>query len=228
MKLTMLKKTMEMAEDESVKKEEEVLEVSGDKVTKLKVTFLEDAKSMTEGGKPKLAKPSPIAGKTYVLVSKDNKTTVLNDKEKPAPQAEAKLVSKQYGSFGKPDEMMAALPDRVLKEGEAVPELADGLAKEMKAHTKDDKMTVEGVKVTYKGKEGDAGVFEVEMTMRVAEGPFKMTMPLKGKVSLRMADGWPSTLALEGPLNFDLTEKDKAQGVEGGGTIKMSSSYAYK
>jgi hypothetical protein len=226
MKLTMAGKVNDMQMTESVKKEEEVLEVANNAIMKIKVTFAEDTKSMAEGGKPAKAKPSAIAGKTYTVASKDGKLVVLNDKDKPAPKPEASLVEKQYKSLGKPDPMLAAMPERALKDGDEVPELSDALAKAMKEH--DEKTIIEGAKVTFKKKDGDNGLFDIAMTIKSGEGPFKMSVPLTGTLSLRMADAWPSTMDLTGPLAFELTEKDKKAGVEGGGTLKLTMAYSYK
>lgn len=226
MKLTMAGKVNEMQMAESSKKEEEILEVTNNAIMKVKVTFAEDAKSMAEGGKPAKAKPSAIAGKTYIVASKDGKISVLNEKEKAAPKPEASLVEKQYKTLGKPDPMLLAMPERALKEGEEVPELSEALAKAMKDH--DDKATIEATKVTFKKKDGDNGIFDVAMTIKSGEGPFKMSVPLKGTISLRMADAWPTSMDLTGPLAFEMSDKDKKAGVEGGGTLKITSTYSYK
>jgi hypothetical protein len=226
MKLAMAGKVNEMQMTESGKKDEEILEVANNAIMKLKVTYTEDSKSMGEGGQPAKAKPSPLVGKTYIVASKDGKVVVLTDKEKPAPKAEASLVEKQYKSLGKPDPMLAAMPDRALKDGEDVPELAAAITQSMKDH--DDKTKLEGAKITFKKKDGDNGIFDVAMTIKSDDGPFKMSVPLKGTVTMRVADGWPSTLELSGPLSFDLSDKDKKSGVEASGSLKLNSTYSYK
>lgn len=227
MKVTMAGKVNEMQMEETSKKDEEILEVANDAITKLKVTYAEDSKSMAEGGKPAKATPSAIAGKSYTVSTKDGKLTVQNDKGKFATKPEVTLIEKQYKtSLGKPDPMLAAMPDRALKEGDEVPELSTALAKAIK--DKDDKTNIEGAKVTFKKKDGDNGIFDVAMTVKSGDGPFKISVPLTGTLSLRMADAWPTTMDLSGPLAFDLNEKDKKAGVEGGGTLKIKSSYTYK
>jgi hypothetical protein len=81
--------------------------------------------------------------------------------------------------------------------------------------------------VTFKGREGDRGVFTIAVTMKLG-GIFKMTIPLTGAFSMRVADGAPVGMALEGPISLELTDKDKAQGVTGQGTFKLSSLTTYK
>jgi len=88
-------------------------------------------------------------------------------------------------------------------------------------------MTVDGTKVTFKGQDGDTGVFDVELSMRGDMGFMKMLMPLKGKFVLRIADSWPTQLTLEGPIEVD-TGDNKKGGIDGEGTIKVTSTYTYK
>jgi hypothetical protein len=232
LKLKMLGKDLKLEEVENQKKDEEVLAVDGANITKMKVTYTQDDKTQTENGKAGKTKPTSINGKTYIVSLKDGKVVIQNDKEKPAPAKEAALVEKDYHAFGKPDPMTGAIPDRSLKDGEEVPELAEALKQEMLSNQrttgKDDKVSIDAAKVTFKGKEGDVGVFDVSMNMKGDAGLFKMSMPLTGKMSLRVADAWPTTLALDGPINLDLSDKDKAAGVEGTGTLKVTSTFTYK
>jgi hypothetical protein len=122
--------------------------------------------------------------------------------------------------------MLNAMPDRALKDGEDVPELSEAFTQSMKDH--DEKTKIEGAKITFRKKDGDNGIFDVALTIKSDDGPFKMSVPLKGIVVLRVADAWPNTLELSGPLSFDLTDKDKKSGVEASGTLKLTSTYSYK
>lgn len=233
-KISLGKKSLAMHEEESKKAEEEILEASGDTVTKLKVTFVEDKKTSTDEGKPAREKKSPIAGKTYTVSVKDGKLTVLNDKDKPAPKAEADLVAKRYHDLGKPDEIMAAIPTRALNDGDDVPELATAFEKKMASEAKDPKkekakVAFEGAKFTFKGKEGDSAAFDILVTMKADVGFLgKMTVPMKGKMLLRVADAWPVSMTLAGPMGFELTEKDKKSGTEAGGDMKLQFGWSYK
>jgi hypothetical protein len=233
LKLKLLGKEMKLDETENKKKDEEVLEAAGAAITKMKVTYTQNEKIQSENDKPAKTKPSAIAGKTYILTLKDGKLVVLNDKEKPAPKNEASLVEKDYHSFGKADPMLAAIPDRALKDGEELPELGEALKQELMSsqksgNGKDEKLTVDAVKVVFKGKEGDVGLFDVSLNMKADAAFMKMSMPLTGKMSLRVNDAWPASLTMDGPINLDLTDKDKQAGVEGSGTLKIASTYTYK
>ncbi len=220
-------------ETEVQKKDEEILELAGDAITKLKVTYTEDDKTSSGigGGKAK-TKATAINGKTYIIQSKDGKVTVHTDKEKPAPKNEEKLVLKDYGSFGKADPMMASMPDRALKDGEDLPELANALRDETLSNQKSDNpkesLTIDGAKVSFKGKDGDNGVFDVSMNLSGGDPQMKIAVPLTGKYSARLADGWPAALDLSGPVSLVLGEKDKAAGVTGEGTVSLKQTYTYK
>ncbi len=223
MKIAMGKRAFEFAEQESTKRVEEVLEVSNDAVTKLRVTFAEDSKTKAEDGKAGKTKASAVTGKTYVVFLKDGKVKVLNDKDKPASSNEATLVAKKYKSFGKPDTLFASLPVRSLKEGEEVPELANAITEKLDPKNKSEKVTFEDTKINFSGKDGEDGVFDVSVTMKVG-GFMKMSIPLKGKLRAHLANARPSSLVLEGPMNFELKERDKKQGVEANGTVSVESS----
>lgn len=231
LKLKLMGKNIGVEETQTTKKDDEVLEVANGVVTKARVTYAQAEKKHQEDGKPVKTKTEPVSGKSYVVVYKNDKVTVLTDKEKPAPKNEAKIVGNDYASMGKPDPLFTALPDRPLKDGEELPELADAMKNVIIAHgrpSEQEKITVETVKVVFKNKEGENGIFDVTMTMKVDAGFFKVSMPLTGKLAVRVVDAWPASLSLEGPLNLDLKEKDKKAGVEGGGTMKMNAIYAYK
>ena len=223
---------LKLDETETQKKDEEVLEVSGDTITKLKVTYTEDDKTSTGvTGKAKTTK-TPINGKTYILAMKDGKVVVTTDKDKPAPKNEEKAVVKDYSSFGKPDPFTAAIPTRALKDGEELPELASAIKDEMLSNQKSDSakdsITIDTAKVSFKGKDGDVGTFDVAMNVTAGDPNMKMAMPLTGKMSLRTSDAAPTALDLSGPVNLVLSDKDKASGVTGDGTFSVKMAYTYK
>lgn len=228
LKISMKKQSFEFAEQESTKCEEEILEVSNGAVTKMRVTFAEDVKTKTEGSRASKPKSSAVAGKTYVVLAKDGKINVLNSKDKPASGPEARLVENRYRTLGKPDEVIAAIGDRVLKEGDEVPELVRAIESELQPKDKkiDNKLTFAGTKVLFAGKEGDQGIFDVTVTMRVG-GFMKMEVPLKGKLRARLSDAHLAAFSVDGPINLELQERDKKQGLEGNGTMKFALNTAY-
>ncbi len=223
---------LKIEETEVQKKDEEILELSGDTITKLKVTYTQDDKTASGiGGKP-TTKKTPINGKTYILQSKDGKVSVLTDKEKPAPKSEEKAVLKDYSSFGKADPFTVAMPDRALKDGEDLPDLANAIKDELLSNQKSDNpketLAIDSAKVSFKGKSGDVGNFDVSMNVTGGDAQMKMAIPMTGTYSARLADAWPAGLDLSGPVSLVLGDKDKAAGVTGDGTFSAKIAYTYK
>jgi hypothetical protein len=222
----LLGKVNNVTVDESSTKNEEILETVGDTITKLKVTFVEDAKSTGEPGKPPKVKASPVAGKTYVVSSAGGKIVVLNDKNKPAPKAEATVVEKKYKSLGKPDPFHVGMPARAFKDGEDVPELSSALTDQLTG--RDDKMTLEAVKISFRNRQGDSGIFDVSMTIKTGETGLKMSIPLRGTLAVRTTDASPTAIDLTGPLTFEIGGTDKKPGIQGTGVLKLTTNYSYK
>lgn len=222
----LLGKSNNVTVNESSTKNEEIMETVGDTITKLRVTFVEDAKSTAEPGKPAKVKASPVAGKTYVVSSKDGKITVLNDKGKPAPKAESTVVEKKYKSLGKPDPFLVGMPSRPFQDGEDVPELSSALTDQVRGG--DDKMTLESVRVSFRNRQGDSGIFDVSMTIKTGETGLKMTIPLRGTLAVRTADASPTAMKLTGPLTFEIGGSDKKPGIQGTGVLELTTNYTYK
>ena len=222
----LLGKVNNLTVTESTTRSEEILEVTNDAITKIKVTFAEDAKSTTEPGKAPKVKASAVAGKTYVVSALAGKITVLNDKGKAPPKAEATLLEKKYRSLGKADPFVAGMPVRPLKDGEDVLELSDALGSQVKGN--DEKMTLEAVKISFRNRQGDSGIFDVSMTIRTGETGLKMTIPLKGTISVRTADASPTAMDLTGPLSFEIGGNDKKPGITGTGVLRLTSNFTYR
>lgn len=223
---SLLGKVNNVTVTESATKNEEILEVTNDAISKLKVTFAEDAKSTAEPGKPPKVKASVIAGKTYVVSASNGKVTVLDGKGKPPPKAETALVEKRYRSLGKPDQFAVGMPARALRDGEDVPELSEALGTQVKGN--DDKMTLEAVKISFRNRQGDSGIFDVSMTIKTGETGLKMTIPLKGTIAVRTTDASPTAMDLTGPLAFEIGGNERKPGITGNGVLKLTSNFSYR
>ena len=217
--------TMDTTQDQS--REEEILAVTGDAITKVKVKYTTLDSSMTEGGKA-TKEPDPRVGKTYVVSSKDGKVEVLGEDGKAAVPVEATLVEKDFQRLGKADPIAAALPARVLKPGENVPELADAIKAMMKSNGGGKDMEISDVTATFKEKSGDEGIFDVALTLGKADGPMKMSVPLKGELHLRTADGQMASIKLAGPVTVSTNESDPKNKVKMSGKGNMEIEAARK
>jgi hypothetical protein len=211
-----LKMAMQTTETET--RTEEVLAAAGGAVTKLRVTYTAKTNVMREGKKERKLK-NPLAGNTYTVESKDGKLTVLDARARPVKGTALKLITSTYETLGKPDPMTAALPRTPLVTGQKVEALARAFQESMKGKTGKG-MTIGDVTVTFRDREGDVGVFDVTAKLLLVEKPMKFEMDLKGQVSLRLADGQPAGLTLEGPVTA--SSADRRLKLEGTGTMKMS------
>ena len=217
-------------ETDAEQKVEQVLAVADDAITKMQITYDDKTTTTVEGGKTKTT-TSALKGKTYVVEAKgDGKLDVRDAKGKPAPPREAKLVSQDYRSLGKPDPVLKAMPERALAVGESVPELAQAITDELKDDSPD--LDVSGVTVKFAGATGDEGSFDVTATFGKAEGPVKFTMPLTGTMKVRTSDSQLSALTLEGPVtvapNDDPKAKPSKLKIEGTGTMKIEEQRVYE
>ena len=136
------------SERAAIEKTVEILAVSADAITKVKVTYKTHSKVETKDAKES-ATTSPVTGKTYVVEAKDGAITVLTDKGAVAPADEAKAVQDDFKKLGKPNDLAKSLPDTPLKVGDRVDALGQAFQARM---AKDDdgntKTTVESTSVT--------------------------------------------------------------------------------
>jgi hypothetical protein len=211
------KATMEKSETET--RQEEVLAVNGEAVTKVKVTFVEKTATIKEDQKER-KRASPVAGKTYVVEAKDGKLIVLLDGDRPAPAMQAKVVKEAYETLGKVDPLYAGVPRRPLKAGDKAEELAKAMKEFVLIRAKE--MEVSGVDVVFQGAKDGEGVFDVEVSLAAVEKPLRFDMKLKGQARLSLATGQPSSTILKGPLSVGSTEGEGAKmKISGAGNVEM-------
>jgi hypothetical protein len=211
------KATMEKSETEA--RQEEVLAVSGEAVTKVKVTFSDKTATIKEDQKER-KRPSPVAGKTYVVEAKDGKLIVLLDGDRPAPAMQAKVVKEAFELLGKVDPLYAGVPRRPLKPGDKVEELAKAMKEFVLVRAKE--MQVSNVSVVFQGAKDGEGVFDVEVGLTAVEKPMRFDMKLKGQARMSLTTGQPSSTILKGPLSVGSTEAEGSKmKISGTGTVEM-------
>ena len=195
---------------ESVKRTEEILAVSGDAVTKAKVTFDEVESSQA----------STLAGRSFIVEAKDGKLDVRDAEGKPAALDQAKEAERHLKNLGKPDPMLAALPANGVVPGEKV----DGVARVISDQLKEsgDGMTVSEVVVTFKEQRGEEGVFDVALKLTKDDGASKMQIAVRGDAWVSTKTGWATKMNLEGPVTISGGEKLKTEG-SGKMSMKMEA-----
>jgi len=210
----------DLATREAETREEQILALSGDAVTKVQVTYTERTEVMKEGGRESKT-PSPLAGRTYVLQARDGKTSVLTPAGRPAPTAQARQVESSCPHLGRPEPILAGMPGRPLVPGEKVPELEGALRAELAGRAKD--MPVSAAAVTFAGVEGDDGLFDVTLELSKEERPMKYTIALRGRLRVSRTASQLRGFALEGPMTIGTAAGEQRTKVEGQGTLKLAS-----
>ena len=204
----------EITEVETVVEKTEVLAVDGKAVTKAKITYVEFSKKETEGGKPKIKPKSPLDGNTYILALDDGKVVATDGKGGKLAKAEEEALLKKHRNFGKPDPILAGMPEKRIKVGDKVDKLADALREHFKKDD-DGKSPLEVTDITVKlasiDKDGDdeVGVFAVELTLgspKDTKELFSMKMTMKGKIRVRTKDAFATSIDLKGPLTISGTD----------------------
>lgn len=213
---------------DTVEKAVEVLAVTADAITKVKVTYRNHSKVEAKDGADKTTK-APVAGKTYVAEAKNGAVSVLTEKGAPAPAEEAKIVQKDFKSLGKPDDFQKALPDKPIKVGDKVDSIARALEERM---TRDDdgtsKTTVESTSVTFvrAGEKGGVktGVFEIAIDLAMDKGGMVIRMKMKGEVELRLDDGFPVSMSFQAPVTVGTPAGAPGPKISGAGLTTMMST----
>jgi hypothetical protein len=212
----------------------EVLAVSDDAVTKVRVTFIEKYAAEGSGkGAPK-KKSSPVTGKTYEVEAVGGKLVITREGGKPMSAAERKVVEKELKSLGKPDKMSAFIPNRPLIEGEKLP-VTQAIVREMFGGGDDeDEVSVDQATFTFRGTRNEGGkthgLFDASLKITVSPKgeDMGMLMGLTGKLVVDAATSQVLQVSLKGPIT--MRGKDtRAQGeLEGEGSMSTSVSATYE
>ena len=215
-------------EKKTIDKTVEVLAVSADAITKVKVSYKDHSKVESKDGADKTTK-APVMGKTYVVEAKDGAVNVTTEKGVPAPAEEAALVQDDFKRLGKPNELQSALPATPLKIGDKVDSLGQSLRDKV---AKDDdgktKTTVESSSVTLakvnESGGSKTGVFDVILDLAMDQGGMIIKMKMKGQVELRMDDGFPVSMSFQAPITVSTPAGAGGPSIRGGGLAKFEGT----
>jgi hypothetical protein len=201
----------------------EVLAAEGSTVGRVKVTYKDRSVTEVADGQETTRKPA-VRGKTYVVERADEKVLVITDEAKrPAKKEEADLVAADFArDLGKPDRLLAALPDAPLAPGDAAGGLAEWVRDEMA--TMGDGVEITSCTVALREIKaevsGRVGAFEVKATLSMKPRGVTITADLSGALDVR-EDGRLIALDLGGPLAV------KGAGAEGTGRMSLQQKRDY-
>lgn len=175
----------------------EVLEVVDGIMTKAKVTYLEREEQEDAGGKTK-TKPHPVAGKSYIVWSKDGKVeATLADGGAVSPEELAELTS-DLDELGRPQVMDKIMAGRTWKVGETYT-LSAAELDELRKVKGEGKPTPAAYGFTL--REVVDGQARFAMTSALdTEAKAKMHVELSGTATIDVATGRPVSLVLSGPV----------------------------
>ncbi|MBK9032226.1 MAG: hypothetical protein IPL61_13055 [Myxococcales bacterium] len=214
-------KTVEMQMAKHSEETFEVLAVDGGTKTKIKITYTAETETQTMGGRSK-DKPSPIAGKTYVVWREgDDVKATLEDGSAPPAEELAKVVDKEE-ELGTPDPMDEIIASKVWKVGEKVAFTPDELAKvNARQNPKsDEKKSLEQMELTLVAVEAGVARFDMTMKMAIKNPNGSMSMTVTGAARADTATGHLLEIGGTGPV-------EGVMGAKVSGTLTMKTVTTY-
>ena len=179
---------------------EEVKAVTVSSVTAVRVTFVEMNAHETRNDKPQPVPTPTVVGKTY-LVSHEGSTLKIVDEtgQKPSDRENATVVQ-AFEHLGKSDPMMAAIPQGRMRVGDHVLAMETFLPSILAS---DSRTKVHDVSVVLSSVDDahEVATFDVTAIAEGDAGPVITVTKYAGRLRLRIADGAPLELTLEGPVN---------------------------
>lgn len=199
-------------------------------ITELEVHYDEQSLEKIENDIKVKPEAAPVKGKTYRLEFKDALLVVLNADGSPVSSTEARIVQADYGTLGRPDELVSLLPDGPLRVGETI-DLPENIVRSL-VEANDQPAELEDFSLVYKGVGEVAGrpvaLFKLKLRLSLRPGPgMVLTMDMGGEVVLS-EQGWLQRFEMRGPVEVSLDGQLQGQvKAEGGGEVRFNKSLAY-
>lgn len=184
---------------------ERVLAVDPQGVSALEVTVVEH-ETPSGSGTPNLR------GKTFRI----ERESIARAAGTKASGGEQRYLRGLYGNL---DSVLLPVPDRALRSGDAVPELAEHFRQLFGATGSP--FQIRRLTVAYQGKDGDSARFQVELHASIRRERGEMGYELAGPIMMRVSDCMPIQTTIEGTAAA-------AGGMAMSGTFMMSDRYAYE
>jgi tRNA A-37 threonylcarbamoyl transferase component Bud32 len=221
-------------ESRKERKKVEVLEVTGDVVTRARVTYEEISKTEVIDGDELSAEESPLLGNSYLLSLDDGGALVVHDPRGETPSSEElEAVEKDFRVFGRSSSFHDLLPEGAVVQGSSIQLSGEVLRDLLPLDPKEGAeveiptavMTLRETRV-IDGHE--AGLFDVKLKMDVRYEKGTMKSELEGELLLALDTCWPLHFELSGP--FTAKYRSPFEGVtyvaaEGEMSVSQTSSY---
>ena len=205
------------------KKKVEIAAMDGKAITRLKVTYFEHAFTATRLDGTQLQQVTPLNGKTYVIEAdaQHGITFVRDDHDSMAPAIEDQAVRAEWSTLGRPDPLIAAVPETPMKRGDESPAFAD-VVKRMLTTGSTETPQFEGARAVLKdivaeGKDV-VGVFDFSGKQTNTQQGETLAIDWGGTFTIRAADSRLIRCDLQGP--------QRASGrIDGNGTSELKITH---
>lgn len=191
---------------------EEIVTVSGDAVTKEKITVA-GAHNTVDAMGHKQDTDLPIKGKTYVVTGDGKTTTVTTDAGAAVDKAEETVVGRMVEHIGLPDKFGQFMSATTFVKGKKVTLSADQVSAMM---GKQEGMSASDVALTLKGQDAKTATFAMDGTLTGKQNGMDMTIVFKAIVKV--------DVKASRPLDFKMTGTIKGAGDMGGKKIAMTGA----
>lgn len=191
---------------------EQIVTVSGDAVTKEKITVGAAHNTIDAMGHTQDA-DLPIKGKTYVVSGDGKTTTVTTDAGGTVDPAEEKVVSRMVEHIGLPDEFGKFMSATTFAKGKKVT-LGDDQVRAMMG--KQEGMTASGVALTLTAQSAKTATFKMDGTLSGKQNGMDVTIVFKATVEV--------DVKASRPLDFKMSGTIKGAGDVGGKKIAMTGT----
>jgi hypothetical protein len=189
-------KSMPMKQQATETYTQEVVEASGDTVSKLKLTF-KSAHMKADAMGMKQDQDLPVKGHAYVVTSDKGKAAYVKDGGGTVDAQETAVLQKFGEQVGNPDRMGKLLAGKSFKKGEKVTLSAE----EIKAVAPPNEgMTASDVTLTLTGSDAKSATFALAGTFSGKQGPMDMQVTVTGTIKVDLKRSRPTDFKMNGTM----------------------------
>ncbi|GEM_PF-3061225 len=211
-------------------RQETVLSVKDDAVTKMKVAFGEMKTSEVQAEGVEKNSESPLSGRTFILEAGADGLSATDESGKAVDEETLKELKDNYKRFGKPDRFFKLFDGKTVRVGDKI-----DVAREIVVETMTDgKSQLEAFTFTLKELRQEQGVecAVVDVALKLKGQPqpaMTFAAELKGELIVEVKTCWPLSMRLEGPMTITGAQEQDGQQIDfdGKGTMRIRVTAKY-
>lgn len=194
--MTLQGEDLTIEREQTERRRTETLEVSAVASTKVRVTYEQRTEHETADGKTQ-EKPSPVAGKTYVVWRDGAMIRATTDGGEAVSDDEQAVLADDHTDLGRMAQMEAMITGRTWKRGEAVHFTAD----ELSAFDHENAVTAEGTQttaatMTWTSLDAGLATFTSVMQVETDNSSVAMSTTITGTVRVEVAHARPVEISM--------------------------------